>query len=451
MARRVPLPRLTRRQRLSRLQRERRQRLVYLSTFTTLLFFVFGLVGWSVADKYWTSNLRPAAKVAGVEIPMRDFNRRLTFEQDRFFVFAGVTPDLESDPSVRSQLAGLRSGTLDEIVLGRVFLELAQRDGTVPTAADIEARVARDFGEIHVRHILVSPDPNEKDTTKADADAKAKADNVAKQLQADPLNGALWTELAQKESKDPGSADKGGDLGWVNSYSGFVKEFEDAMYGLSDGQVSDPVKSQYGYHIIQRLETRTATQTPLFARLRQSGLGLDDIRLAARTSFLADLYRKKAEGAEIPSPQEQVRLAIIVLRLPAPNNFQAYADALKKITTVEDGLRAGQDFATLAKEYSDDASTKDAGGEMGWATRSMLPNKDVADDVFSKNVGEHTGQHSIDRSGDLAIYKVLEKDPARAVADDQKSKIKDGAFDLWLADIYAQLGVQKLIPGLGNA
>ncbi len=448
MARRIPLPRLTRRQRLARWQRERRQRLIYLASFTTLLVFVLGLVAWSGATRYYDDKLKPAARVGDRAIPMRDFNRRLTFEKVRFLRDVGIPEERENDPQLRGQVSGLRKGALDQVVLGETLVTVAREDGSVPSRADVDARVDRDYGELHVRHVLLKVDADATDKTTADADAKAKAQDLAKQLKADPISDQLWRDLAAKNSDDPGTKDNGGDLGWVNASSGFVKEFEDAMYALSDGAVSDPVRSSFGYHIIQRVASRPVTQTTLWPRLRKNGLTLDDLRLFARTALLRDRYEEKVKSAEIPSPQEQVRLAQIVIRLPPPTNFQLYGDALRRINAITDGLAAGQDFGKLAKDYSDDLDTKDKNGEIGWVTRSMLPNTTIADDVFSRKMGERSDQHSLNSSGDIGIYLVLEKSGARPVDDEQKTKIREEAFTLWLAGQRSRLGVLPLIPGL---
>src|SRR2546422_3263817 len=422
MARRIPLPRLTRRQRMARWQRERRQQLIYLSTFITLLVFVVGLVSWAGATKYYEDNLKPAARIGDRNIPIRDYNRRFTFDKQRFFNDVGATPQQEVDPQYLSEADSLRKGSLDYVVLGETLMSVARDEGAVPPRADVDARLDRDFGELHVRHILAKIDDAATDKAKADADAKAKAADIAKQLQADPKNDQLWKDLAAKSSDDPGSKDQGGELGWVNASSGFVKEFTDAMYLLADGQVSDPVKSQFGYHVIQRIATRPVTQTTLWTRLRKSGLSVDDLRIFARTSLLRDTYEQKIKDIEIPSPQEQVRLAHIVIRLPSPRDYQNYAQALKKINAVTDGLTKGDDFGKLAQQYSDDTDSKDKNGEIGWFTRSMLPSKAIADDVFGRKVGERSDQHSLNASGDIAIYEVLEKNDAKAVEDDQKTK-----------------------------
>jgi peptidyl-prolyl cis-trans isomerase D len=87
---------------------------------------------------------------------------------------------------------------------------------------------------------------------------KKKAEDVFKQVK----KGAKFDELAKKNSEDPGSKDKGGDLGWLVQGQ-TVPEFEKAAFSLQPGQVSDLVKTQYGFHIIKVLEKETAHTKPL--------------------------------------------------------------------------------------------------------------------------------------------------------------------------------------------
>ncbi|MNM98275.1 Foldase protein PrsA 1 precursor [compost metagenome] len=70
--------------------------------------------------------------------------------------------------------------------------------------------------------------------------------------------------MAKKQSQDPGSAEKGGDLGFMGR-GALVKPFEDAMYALKDGQISDVVETDYGYHIIKLTGIKPAETQPLEA------------------------------------------------------------------------------------------------------------------------------------------------------------------------------------------
>ena len=100
-----------------------------------------------------------------------------------------------------------------------------------------------DRGLVKPAHILLHVKQDE-DNAKLEA-ARIKADSLYQVLQ----NGANFAELAKKYSQDPGTAKNGGELPWVQPGQTF-KEFEDAAYALKVGEMSKPVKSPVGYHII---------------------------------------------------------------------------------------------------------------------------------------------------------------------------------------------------------
>ena len=103
--------------------------------------------------------------------------------------------------------------------------------------------------EYHVAHILV---PTEKEAKAIEAQLKHHHGNFAK--------------LAEEKSKDPGSAKNGGDLGW-NPPTNFVKPFADAVLNLKKGQISAPVQSQFGWHII-KLEGERDLKVPPFEQVK---------------------------------------------------------------------------------------------------------------------------------------------------------------------------------------
>src|SRR5215831_8412436 len=114
---------------------------------------------------------------------------------------------------------------------------------------------------VKVRHILIEtpkPGPDGKVDQKAVDDARAKATDVLKQAKAT----SDWTELAKKYSGDPGSKDKGGELGWLGKGQ-TVAEFEKVAFGQNKGQISDPVQSSFGFHIIQTEDKEDAHLKPL--------------------------------------------------------------------------------------------------------------------------------------------------------------------------------------------
>ena len=121
--------------------------------------------------------------------------------------------------------------------------------------------------EVHVRHILL---PVAKDGSDAAA-VKAKAEALLAELR----KGANFEELAKTRSGDPGSASKGGDLG-VFTRGLMVPEFEKAAFAMTKpGQLSEPVKTQFGYHILQLVEHKPAQLMPFdkaFPLLREQML-----------------------------------------------------------------------------------------------------------------------------------------------------------------------------------
>jgi peptidyl-prolyl cis-trans isomerase D len=103
--------------------------------------------------------------------------------------------------------------------------------------------------EVKVSHILIktpSPGADGKVDEKGVEEARKKAEDVLKQLKS----GAKFEDLAKKYSEDPGSGKQGGDLGWIGR-GRTVPEFEKSAFSLTKGQLSDLVKSSYGFHIIR--------------------------------------------------------------------------------------------------------------------------------------------------------------------------------------------------------
>jgi peptidyl-prolyl cis-trans isomerase D len=115
---------------------------------------------------------------------------------------------------------------------------------------------------VHVQHILFMTVGK---TTDAEVEeVKKKGEDVLKQVK----KGGKFEDLAKKYSEDPGSKDKGGDLSWVTQGQ-TVPEFEKTAFSLVPGQVSDLVKTQYGFHIIKVLEKETA-HTKAFEEVKDS-------------------------------------------------------------------------------------------------------------------------------------------------------------------------------------
>ena len=234
MARRVPLPRLTRRQRTSRWQRERRQQAVIVSTFTAVLVFVLGLAAWAASDRYYQDNLVAVATIQGDGIPKRELEAQLQYELIAIYQRYGVPAGFENDPQLDQLKVAQREVALGDVVQRHILDRAAAETGFVVTPAQIDDQYQIEFGEYRVRHVLISRDEGIADPDAADAYAKMLAQIVADQLRADPKNDELWKSVAADNSDDPGSKDAGGELGWASSGS-YVPEFEDAIRTLAIG------------------------------------------------------------------------------------------------------------------------------------------------------------------------------------------------------------------------
>ena len=121
---------------------------------------------------------------------------------------------------------------------------------------DQQVGSAKPQEEVHARHILVE----------SEALAKELGEKVAK--------GGDFVELAKEHSKDPGSKDSGGDLGYFGRGQ-MVPVFEETAFKLAKGEVSPPVKSQFGWHIV-KVEDRRQRGAPPFEVDQGSPDRLDD-------------------------------------------------------------------------------------------------------------------------------------------------------------------------------
>lgn len=150
---------------------------------------------------------------------------------------------------------------------------------------------------VHARHILLSITNKPKDEVPK---IKAQAEELDKQIKA----GANFADLAKKNSQDPGSAQKGGDLGWV-SRGQMVKNFEDAVFTLKPNEISDVVTTEYGFHIIQVLEKQPAHLQTLDEVKPAIVAALKNQTVFDRMQELTD----KAHGELAKAPQNAQQIA----------------------------------------------------------------------------------------------------------------------------------------------
>ncbi|GAA4000750.1 SurA N-terminal domain-containing protein [Comamonas faecalis] len=274
-------------------------------------------------------------------------------------------------------LDAIKAGiTLNEDDLRTYYKENAQR-----LAGQEERRAS---------HILITVD---KDAPPAEREAaKAKAEKLLEQVRKDPSS---FARVAREESQDPGSAVNGGDLGFFGR-GAMVKPFEDAVYALKKGEISDLVETDFGYHIIELTDVK-APAVPSFETMRP-GLEAELKQQQAQ--------RKFAEMAEsfANTVYEQ------------PDNLQAVADKFNlKIHTATGVTRQPQLQA-----------------------QGVLANPRFLQALFQpESVQSKRNTEAVELDATtMAAGRVIDYQPAMTLPFDQS---KDKARQLYLADRSAQL------------
>jgi len=196
----------------------------------------------------------------------------------------------------------------EEVIAREVFMQEAEKQG-VSSSDDFKAQMELARQTLMIRELFAS---YQKKNPVTDADLKAEYDKFAatnggkeykarhilveteadaKAIIASLKKGGKFEDIAKKQSKDPGSGAKGGDLDWANPAS-YVPEFTEALLKLNKGQMTEtPVKSQFGYHVIRVDDIRTA-QLPAFEEVKpQIAQQMQQQKL---TAFQEEL-RKKAK------------------------------------------------------------------------------------------------------------------------------------------------------------
>lgn len=140
----------------------------------------------------------------------------------------------------------MQPGSISEPIRAPNGYHLIQLAG-VRGGAAAAAPMAMPSYATHVRHILIKTTP-----LMTDEEVKDRLVRIRDEIE----HGSSFAEMAKDNSQDPGSASKGGDLGWVNP--GMLDPtFEKVMNGLKPGEISEPFKSAFGWHIVQVLERKS--------------------------------------------------------------------------------------------------------------------------------------------------------------------------------------------------
>jgi parvulin-like peptidyl-prolyl isomerase len=220
--------------------------------------------------------------------------------------------DATTDSPLRDHLAGqgvddvaYRDYVRDALLVDGFRDHFGEEVVSSPTA---QRRVAQIFiaaptGAVvpqeRARHVLVQPLPGEQDQSGATdeqwAAALTEAEEVRDLLSAEDAD---WFAIAAEHSDDTGSGGRGGDLGWFDpAASPFVAEFTEAIDGLEIDELSEPVRSDFGYHVIQKTGERLSPQAQAADLVEE--LRADPDSFAEVATRVSEEYATAEEGGEL--------------------------------------------------------------------------------------------------------------------------------------------------------
>jgi len=290
--------------------------------------------------------------------------------------------------------------------------------------------------QVKVSHILIKtplPTPGEKEDEKAVAEARAKAEDVLKQVKA----GGDFAKLAEKYSDDPGSAKSGGELGWIGR-GRTVPEFEKAAFSLGKGQTSDLVKSTYGFHII-RVEDK-------------------------QDAHLKTLAEVKSEIAEKVKQQKATRAtetaANALLSQARTAGFDAAATAKGQTAVTTDffsrteslpGLAPNAQFMDAVFNEAEKAPPDVVQVPQGYVVFQLLAIQPPATPTFEEIRAKVEGQFKNERAGFLLQQKTQELSDRAKSGHDLKKAAKDLGATVKTSDLVAPDGQVPDIGSMANA
>ncbi|MBU0278859.1 MULTISPECIES: peptidylprolyl isomerase [unclassified Gemella] len=169
------------------------------------------------------------------------------------------------------------------------------------TEDQIKAEYEKEKLQYNIAHILIAVKSETAPNGLSDEEAKAKADEIKAKINA----GEDFATLAKENSTDTASAAKGGELGWSSkSSTSFVTEFANVAYSLKKGEVSDVVKTSFGYHIIKVLDTKELTYEEMKSELVEK---LAVATISADSKVYTDALKKLFEEYDVKGNTEDLK------------------------------------------------------------------------------------------------------------------------------------------------
>ena len=322
------------------------------------------------------------AKKLGIDVPFADVESNVdkALEENRRTLGGekAFMKQLEAEGLTLEELKQLyREQIRNRMLIERVLARDIDRSKMQVTETELKRKyeeAKKDFPKrpavVHLASILFSF----QSSSKAQAEAKRTIESIRNSIETE---GVDFAQAAKEFSEDP-SKESGGDLGWLNLDDIQEQAFSDAARKLEVGDVSPPVMTAFGYHIIQLLE------------------------------------RNDENG--------EVHLRHILVRVtPSDDDIEA---VYRRAQEVREELGAGAPFDSMAIAHSDDSATASKGGDLGWLKVEDLPDffRDVLKDMQPNDISP-----VLRESAGFRIVKLLDREREREYSfDEVKGELRKG-------------------------
>jgi peptidyl-prolyl cis-trans isomerase D len=283
-----------------------------------------------------------------------------------------------------------------------------------------------------VSHILIKTPlagPDGKVDQKGVAEAQRRAEDLLKQLKA----GAKFEDLAKKYSEDPGSAKEGGSLGWIGK-GRTVPEFEKAAFSLPKGQLSDLVKSSYGFHII-RVDDRQDAHMKTLDEVK------GEIEPILKQQKAQQMAQKRAEDLLQQAKTEGLDAAAAAKSVPVvTSDFFSRKDVVPGLGPAPQLLDAV--FTAPEKSPAEMAATS-----QGFAVFQLVGVKPQSTPTFDEIRSRVEEEFKNERSNVLLTQKTQELSDRAKTAHDLKKAAKELGAEMKTSDF---VGPDGQVPDIGS-
>jgi len=392
---------LTRKQ-IARRRRDERQRRYLLLSLGAVAVVIIGLLAAALIQEFVIKPGAPVAVVNGVKIRTDAYQKRVLFEWDsvqrQLNQWERLQAQFGSEEGgaglFQQQIEQLRSRlenpdvlsleVLDRMIDEELIRQKAAEEGLYVTEAEIQEEIERQFG--YVRN--PTPTPVITPPVITTTEVITGSDGVT--------TTRVITATATPQPTVP-----------LMTEAEFQQAYASAM---------------------QRLHETI-------------GLSEAEFRKLVEASLLEQKLRQKL-GEQVPTTEEQVHARHILIKVDAEAEDQeaAQQEARARAEEVFERLQAGEDFAELAQELSDDPGSKEEGGDLGWFGRGrMLPEFEAV--AFSLPVGEISEPFTTTYG--YHILQVLERDPERELDEFTLAQRRNQAFDDWLQERRRTANIER--------